>query len=155
MFSKAKVGDKVWDFLLGWGIVYEITKTNRPIKVEFNNTCQDYIIDGKINETDINPRLFWNELKFEIPSKQFDLTNYLKTTIEPKEFKLYENNWHFVYHPTSGDCKLLFKYDINIQQINTPYFKLLPNKNPIEVQDILYKVNYEELVDSLKELKWI
>ena len=70
MFSNAKVGDKVWDFVLGWG---EITHINRDtqygIVVNFPAHSGKYTVDGKIWTTDPNSRLFWDEIIFKVPNK--------------------------------------------------------------------------------------
>ncbi len=78
-FSKAKVGDKVQDFQQGWGYVESIDHSQRPIVVKFNNNViNTYYYNGTQWNTDINPSLFWDELKYEIPKKPFNLKEILK-----------------------------------------------------------------------------
>ena len=71
MFKDAKIGDKVWDFAYGWGVIDYIKHTyNCPIRVDFlNGVTISYTLDGKPNANSENPTLFWDEVKFEIPSK--------------------------------------------------------------------------------------
>jgi hypothetical protein len=70
MFSNAKVGDKVWDFTYGWGKIYNIDlNSDYPIKVErLNEMDESYTFDGKLGDEEA-PTLFWDEIKYEIPTK--------------------------------------------------------------------------------------
>ena len=74
MFSNAKVGDKVWDIRIGWGtIIDNHSKGNKdyPICVQFEATGANeyYTACGKYYSEDINPSLFWDEIKFDVPKK--------------------------------------------------------------------------------------
>ena len=72
-FENAQVGDKVWDFKVGWGEIIEIyTEILDPyiIKAEFDEEVAYYDADGYHYVNDINPTLFWNE--FEIPEEAFE-----------------------------------------------------------------------------------
>jgi len=71
MFENAKVGDKVWSINYGWGEITEIyTGDTYPICVRFvGESGITYTLNGYIDEFDMNPTLFWDELQFEIPVK--------------------------------------------------------------------------------------
>ena len=71
MFKDAKVGDKVWDVRRGWG---EITNTkyihDYPIEVIFpDSEYVTYSIEGKELLDDINPSIYWDELRIIPPKK--------------------------------------------------------------------------------------
>lgn len=71
-FSSAKVGDRVWDFIYGWGkILPENKRINRelyPIYVQFDSgVCDAYSYDG-VNGLG-KRTLFWDEIHFEIPPR--------------------------------------------------------------------------------------
>ena len=98
MFRKARIGDKVWDYTKGWGIISNdcLIQNNRdfPVIVEFkNSTKESYSFDGKKHYEDLNPSLFWDEIKFEVPEKPFNLENELKQ-LEIKEFVSNEDNFY-------------------------------------------------------------
>ncbi len=69
-FDGIKVGDKVWSFEHGWGIVKELVyNLPYPIGVLFNNNqYETFTLDGK-KEQFCNQTLFWDEIKFEIPTR--------------------------------------------------------------------------------------
>lgn len=69
MFSQAKIDDRVWSLIDGWGIVIEnYSKKDYPILVKFDDGKYNrFTIEGKCSIFNLNPTLFWNEIKFEIP----------------------------------------------------------------------------------------
>jgi hypothetical protein len=71
MFSNAKVGDKVWDFINGWGTISAIyTDVPYPIMVLFLGRERDaYTSRGQMNMRGGLVTLFWDEIKYEIPTK--------------------------------------------------------------------------------------
>ena len=70
MFEKAKVGDKVWTLYHGWGIITGVyPKNTKPVKVDFGDYKRDYTLQGYANEGHIHQSLFWDEIKFEIPTR--------------------------------------------------------------------------------------
>lgn len=83
-FSNAKVGDKVYNILLGeWGTITNIDPYEiYGIDVEFSECRECYTFDGKIYKVDKNPILFWNEVKLPTAEEDrppFNLENlYLK-----------------------------------------------------------------------------
>jgi len=113
MFRNAKVGENVWDFIYGWGTiveVYDITKFIYPIEVKFDNgKIIFYTLDGKYNDTEIYPRLFWDEIKFEIPEKPLDLESELRK-LEVVEFKKDEKNYFLLWENEYGNIEYDFFY---------------------------------------------
>ena len=72
MFRNAKIGDKVWSFNYGWGVITEIKLDNDfyPIIVTYLQGIQEcYTYEGKWHVKNVYPTLFWDEVKFEIPPK--------------------------------------------------------------------------------------
>ena len=70
MFEHAEVGDKVWDIRQGWGVVSKITPSHTyPIDVEFEYEDDTYTWDGYFTLDNVNPSLFWDEIKIEAPPK--------------------------------------------------------------------------------------
>ena len=71
MFKDAKVGDKVWDFVHGWGEITSVEPdhTFYPIVVSYlTKVRESYTYEGKWHKNH-HPTLFWDEIKFEIPPK--------------------------------------------------------------------------------------
>lgn len=79
-FENAKIGDKVWNIRKGWGIItYIETNSTFAINVEFKDGSDIWFLkDGKEFYDDINPTLFWNEIKVDMPEKPFNLENQLR-----------------------------------------------------------------------------
>lgn len=71
MFKNAKIGDRVWSFSNGWGTIDEITTESvYALIIKFDNKeVISYTFDGRFSTSDALPTLFWDEIKFEIPSK--------------------------------------------------------------------------------------
>lgn len=118
MFRNAKVGDRVWDFVYGWGtIIHIFYEKEYPItfKSDTNRIC-NFRFDGKRNINDINPSLFWNEIKFEIP---INLENELRN-LEVKEFIEDKKNFYLVWH--SNKNNIFCEYRSYAQQPLGKYF---------------------------------
>lgn len=97
MFRNAKVGDRAYDILRGWGTIVAIKQyTEYPIcfKADIDSFCT-FTFDGKRADIDISPSLFWDEIKFKIPEKPFDLEEELRK-LEVVEFKNEYDNY-FIY----------------------------------------------------------
>lgn len=74
MFKNAKVGNRVWSLTNGWGTVISAYDSSScfPIHVQFDGDDGDsdsYMACGKLYEDDLNPTLFWDEIKLDIPKK--------------------------------------------------------------------------------------
>lgn len=135
MFKDAKVGDRVWDFLYGYGKVLEVDKNE--LWVEFESLCIDkkrvYIFDGELKGVGYPQTLFWDEIKFEIPKKPFDLEDELKKL----EVIKFENG--------AVNCSLFWDNEYNkIKQNFTNYCQ-----NPFEIfftEDSLFN-----FMDNIKD----
>lgn len=79
-FETAKVGDRVWCMMRGWGEVREVREggyervggsTNSyPIDVSFpSGECETYTLGGLYNDDDITQTLFWDKVVIEAPAK--------------------------------------------------------------------------------------
>lgn len=83
-FSNAKVGDRAYDILRGWGTIIAI-KLNQECPIYFNADIDSFCtftLDGKRNKIDKNPTLFWNEI--DLPTEKEDVKI---VTIEEKGFR--------------------------------------------------------------------
>lgn len=70
-FENAKVGDKVWSVMFGWGKIIGISKdSDYPIRVEFAqpNTIGTFMLDGVSFKCE-NRTLFWDEIKITPPER--------------------------------------------------------------------------------------
>ena len=90
MFSKAKVGDKVWSFRWGFGIIEYVTYGDFPIGVQFDNdktkNTATYTTNGKYRRDEAQD-LFWDEVKFEIPKQpKRKVKKYIALTKTPLGF---------------------------------------------------------------------
>lgn len=97
MFINAKIGDRAWSFEYGWGtIIHIFYEKEYPIifKSDTNRIC-NFRFDGKRDINDINPSLFWDEVKIKIPEKSFNLEVELKK-LEIKEFTSDTHNYYLV-----------------------------------------------------------
>ncbi|MCF2611599.1 hypothetical protein [Fusobacterium perfoetens] len=85
-----------------------------PIQVTFDNYNREhrFDLDGKYNLTDINPFLFWDEIKFNIPEKPFNLEKELKK-LEVIKFECGEENfslhWDHEEQEINITCVKLFE----------------------------------------------
>lgn len=83
MFAGAVAGDRVYSVVDGWGTVAELLKVacfgadidGKPVfgpglEVDFDRGFSDvFSLEGKAHCLDINPTLFWDEVKIEIPKR--------------------------------------------------------------------------------------
>ena len=72
MFKNAKVGDRVFSLLNGWGTVDEVEMghSSYPISVDFDSGKIDRFTScGKCMVFHSNPVLFWDEVKITPPEK--------------------------------------------------------------------------------------
>lgn len=73
-FDNAKVGDRVYDVLRGWGTIIAI-ELNQEYPIYFNADIDSFCtftLDGKRDKIDKTPTLFWNEVK--LPTDEEDKT---------------------------------------------------------------------------------
>lgn len=162
-FSNAKVGDKVWSSVRGYGKIIAVHNENNfeyPLDVVFDDgITRTYTFDGKY-KTDYNyPTLFWNE--FHIPideedKKPFNLVEFLKENLEPTKFEKptgytnWTDNIYLAY--MYSECEWKYVYDRNFE-IPTVYFKSI-------CKEVLEKLTMEnvtpqQLKQAYKKLNWI
>lgn len=70
--KEVRVGDKVWDMKLGWGVVEELfdkNQTRYPIGIQWEVSYARVSEDGKYSDYDAAPTLFWQPLEYKIPEK--------------------------------------------------------------------------------------
>lgn len=152
MFEDAKVGNKVWDFIDGWGKVIAIEKLNEyPLNVEFiNGHYRSYDFHGKAI-TDERQRLFWDEIKFEVPEKPFILKDFLKDNLKPKEFEYNCKNGVIYYSHIDKKIRGDFSHCteaafLYFQPGNIGYVERILNDK---------KITMKQLKQAYKELGWL
>lgn len=158
-FDNVRKGNRVWSVVHNWGTVAEMSKGDRHtvFQVDFDNgKLEMYILDGRRNEKDLNPTLFWNE--FHIPTdeedkKPFDLVEFLKENLEPKEFEQNTNNIYLHFSYVTNRCN--WSSTIMIECIGEVYFEV--NNELSHIVDILNenKITSKELKQAYKELGWL
>ena len=95
MFSEAKVGDRVWSIAKGWGTIEAVEQDTKyypyPLEVLFDKEGIgriDFMVDGREDEEDERPSLFWDEVYIEAPPA-------------PKQ-KAKKEGWINLYKDTDG-----------------------------------------------------
>lgn len=160
-FRTAKVGDKVWCVKFGWGIINKIYDDEvYAIKVEYIDTkgmtqYDSFTFDGKYYKSDINPILFWNEIKLpttEEDKKPFNLVEFLKDKTEPIQFTNGASNC-YIYYGSLGERFYCDSTPMS-DRIGTVYLR------KEGIQDIVKelnenKVTQQQLKDAYRELGWI
>ena len=70
MFKDAKVADRVWGVIQGWGKVVLVDATKWPLFVKFENgTSETYTFEGKETLRDSQPSLFWDKIDMTPPPR--------------------------------------------------------------------------------------
>lgn len=99
MFDGIKVGDKVWDIRQGWGAVITLMQCHTyPIEVRFENGYDTYTRDGYCSLEDVNPSLFWDEIKLVAPQKPVPLLEVdtkVVVWLSKNGMKIYRHFSHF------------------------------------------------------------
>lgn len=157
-FENAKIGDKVWSCLRGWGRITDIDNKDDGIyamEILFqNNITRWYALDGYCSTDHKYPELFWNEYK--IPTtvedkKPFDLEEFLKENLEPKEFEYGLTNDFIIYY---YDYETFDSFISDTQQnIGTIYFKDVPDYVIRTLNE--NKITPSQLNEAFKTLGWI
>lgn len=150
-FEDAQVGDRVWDFLCGWGTITNINKNEYySMKIKFNNYrnhYETYTLDGK-SYVENNPSLFWDEIKFEIPEKPFDLESELKK-LEIVEFKDSESNFSLFWNHCCNDIVYFINRTVQIPSVLYFTEKSIKNfMNNIEDK----KISKEQFFEAYKKV---
>ena len=69
-FETAKVGDKVWSLVHGWGVISRIESySDYPIKVNFEKSFDSFTFDGKLYASNKHQSIFLDEVKIIAPEK--------------------------------------------------------------------------------------
>lgn len=70
-FENAKIGDKVWSPVYGWGIIMEIFPNLKySLTIEFPDIIQNYSVNGVFHEMALNRQsLFWDEVEIIAPTQ--------------------------------------------------------------------------------------
>jgi hypothetical protein len=127
-FTKSRIGDRAWHIRFGKS---EIVRINEDVGVWFRPDHSGFIhcigFDGRVEETDLLPSLYHDEIKFEIPpppkrmvKKKFEhwdlATNNgrligcaFKTKKEAEE-RVIDNDYELFVYPT------LVSYEIEVEE---------------------------------------
>lgn len=83
--SGAKVGDRLWSYMLGWGEVVKLyDKSHFPIAVRFRHTTERYTSEGRYQVCE-PPVIFWDEIFFDYPAPPKDRQK-VKVECEGEEY---------------------------------------------------------------------
>lgn len=149
MFNDAKIGDRVWDFLYKYGTIEELKENTILVKFDSGINVA-YNLNGSSGYPVNVQTLFWNKIEFKIPKKPFNLKDFLKDNLEPKEFEYDEHNYFFYW-----DCtKEKFCY---VYSTNNKYLQLYFSEKIKDVVKVLNEneIKFEQLRQAFKELQWI
>lgn len=159
-FDNAEVGDRVYDIKYKWGTIRKIN--TQLIFIEFDNFKKSnghyvqYDFNGKENgylADYFGQTLFWNELKFELPKKPFDLKKFFSENfssyVDPEEDKYRLEYRHY--------CNWRFIRDKEKTVVGAYYFRLNSAYTPDELSGILIKneIRYDQVCLALKEMRWV
>lgn len=161
-FDNAKIGDMVWNSVYGWGEIIEVNKDEcYGIKARFpysdiGSVTGEYTFSGEVCTEDKYPVLFWNE--FHIPTDEedkrpFDLVEFLRENLNPKEFEYGKRNRYISY---DYDLKKFEYYaDYYSDDIGTVYIEELDDCPKIISELTINEVTPKQLKDAYKELGWL
>lgn len=154
-FDNAKVGDRVFDLLKGWGTIVEIRKNEEyPIYVnaDIDSFCT-FTLDGKRYVKDLTPTLFWSEVNIptdEEDRNPFNLVEFLRENLKPKEFVCGEYNYYYFFWANDEEWSIC--YDAMNQDIKV-YFKDM-NRYVIDMLN-QNKITPQQLRNAYRELGWL
>lgn len=160
-FSNAKIGDKVYNILLGeWGIITSIEPCEiYGIRARFNEYSDGYTFDGKSYTIDNNPTLFWNEVKLptvEEDKPPFNLEQFIADSLEPTPYEMerYDELFTIFYSDIDHD------FHVQSSMAYIPRGLYFIAKNDM-VSDKILKVlrknavSYKQLDKVFRNLGWI
>lgn len=161
-FDDAKVGDRVFSTVYGWGKVFSVDKTDVhfPLVIEFDkNIRMCYRSDGTTNELNKFPNLYWNEVKLpteEEDKKPFDLVKFLREKLEPKEFVKGAENVTLFYNWSNNTWEIGI---YNFSYVETTYISKI-SEGDCWLKDILNiltqeRITPQQLKQAYKELGWL
>lgn len=92
---EVKVGDRLWSFVYGWGIVVGIDYNDlNPIRVEFPRAIITYREEGG-SSLALPRTLFWDELNFEIPKPpKVEKWKWILQEMENKDHFIISDNYY-------------------------------------------------------------
>lgn len=157
-FDNARVGDRVFDLLKGWGTIVEIRKNEEyPIYVnaDIDSFCT-FTLDGKRYVKDLTPTLFWSEVNIptdEEDRNPFNLVEFLRENTRCVEFDIGKNNYCIHYDEENGILDI--GYLLFLDYLGTVYLDGDSNLDYIVKKLNEHKVTPKELKDAYKLLGWI
>lgn len=163
-FDNAKIGDNVWSSKKGWGKitkidnskVYDLLEVTFLISSNYDIEKITYTFDGRESLLDLYPTLFWNEVKLPTEKedkKPFDLVEFLRENLKPKEFEYGKRNRYISYE---YDLKE-FEYcvDYHSEDIGTVYIEELDDYPKTISELTINEVTPQQLKQAYKELGWL
>lgn len=152
-FDNAKVGDKVFSTVYGWGVIILLSQLDQefPIIVEFDTgKRKNYRDDGKNFFSEKYPNLYWNEVKLpteEEDKKPFDLVEFLRENLSKQEF-INERINYCLFKSDIWCCDTIDKLYPGVVYLQGAFKGVIDilNQNNISV---------EQLVEAYKELGWL
>lgn len=164
-FSNVKPKNTVYHLFCGKGVVTTITLSNGKVvffTVKFKNCEATFDVDGYLLDKNCEREekivtLYWNEVKLpteEEDKKPFDLVEFLRENLEPKEFLLEEHNNTINYSHKDG--RFFYNYTIYLDRITEIYFKNSKDEI-VEVVQVLNENNItpQQLKQAYKILNWL
>lgn len=96
-FETAKVGDKVWCMMSGWGEIRGIDSSkDYPIAVYFaGDDFKTYTVDGLYEADNLNRTLFWDEVVIDAPVKPMPDLQVDAKVLVWNNSKAHAHNAHF------------------------------------------------------------
>jgi hypothetical protein len=122
-FENAQVEDRVWSIRHGWGVITHISTYKICVKFESLNWDCIFTICGKNDDKDLNPTLFWNEVKIDIPQKPIKMK--LIHGVEVPDITFKPTSGEYFYYP-SVDCSNLHRFMV---YIDDTWCKFLSDNN--------------------------
>lgn len=152
-FDNAKVGDKVFSTVYGWGVIILVSQLDQesPIIVEFDTgKRKNYRDDGKNFFSEKYPNLYWNEVKLPTEKedkKPFDLVEFLRENLSKQEF-INERINYCLFKSDIWCCDTIDKLYPGVVYLQGAFKGVIDilNQNNISV---------EQLVEAYKELGWL
>lgn len=165
-FDNVRVNNTVYHLLCGKGTVTKVHNLGcikRYFSVKFK-TCENdfdfdgYLINEKFEREEKIVTLYWNEIKLpaeEEDKKPFDLVEFLKKNLVPKEFKEDDDNiflnYDYIEKRIDWDCNEI------VEIMGTIYFEDVEfEKLNILVNEMNDRgVTPEQLKEAYKKLGWL
>lgn len=157
-FNNAVVGERVWSSIHGWGKIIGVASISpsTDILVAFDDSdyhLRAFYYDGRLSKEDKYPTLFWND--FHIPTdeedkKTFDLVEFFRENLKPKEFVLGETNYYLEYSQGLGWSR---GFEDEWYIMGCVYFDDDITNVVKELTE--HEITSEEVIQAFKTLGWI